>query len=485
VAVVQDVTERRAAEAGMRASERRYRALAEAGALVLWRADATGAVLEGLGWGALTGQSDEALRGEGWLAVLHPEDRAVAAAALAEAVRLRRPVEVEYRVRLRDGSWRWMSARGAPVFDDTPERAVLEWVGTVHDVHDRRMAEEGLRLAIEAAGLGSWAVDLRTGTATRSGQAVPGRPGLPLAGFSVDEYNSRHVHPDDAARVRAALADLAAGRTERLRVEYRVRSPDGDGWAWVESYGGVAERDPGTGQPTHLAGVARNVSERRRAEERMALLAREVDHRAKNALAVVQALVRLIPRDDPAAFVGAVEDRITALARVHGLLAQSRWEGAALRALFEAELAPFGLPAGRRRQEGPPRIALAGPDLRLAPRAAQDLSMALHELATNAAKHGALSAPGGTVALAWSTDPGTGALRLRWTETGGPRIAAPPARRGFGSRMLEATVRQLGGAAALDWDAAGLVCRIEVPLARVLARPGDKGGAPGHRGQGP
>jgi two-component sensor histidine kinase len=188
----------------------------------------------------------------------------------------------------------------------------------------------------------------------------------------------------------------------------------------------------------------------------------------------VQAAVRLALRDDPAAFAAAVEGRVGALARAQVLLADTGWRGAELRAVAEAALAPFlphvvggAMPEGGDDGAAPPRAELAGPAVRLAAAATQPLSLALHELATNAAKYGALSAGGGRVALAWEvTD---GALRLRWRETGGPPVAAPPARRGFGTRVLEATLRdQLGGRIERRWETGGLVCDLEVPLARVL-----------------
>ncbi|MBL6457275.1 hypothetical protein JMJ55_18220 [Belnapia sp. T6] len=206
-----------------------------------------------------------------------------------------------------------------------------------------------------------------------------------------------------------------------------------------------------------------------RAEAARELLTREVDHRAKNVLAVVQAALRLTPRDDPAAYAAAIEGRIAALARTHALLAGTRWRGADLRTLAEAELALF-LSGGTGTIPPATSAEIEGPAVTLSAGGAQALSMALHELATNAAKYGALSTPGGKVSLSWALDAAAGLLRLRWQERGGPVLAGPPARRGFGSRIIEATLRsQLGGAARLSWEAAGLVCVAELPLARAVA----------------
>jgi len=207
--------------------------------------------------------------------------------------------------------------------------------------------------------------------------------------------------------------------------------------------------------------VRERTAEIRAGEQRVRLLAREVDHRAKNALALVQATLRLTPRSNAGAYATAVEGRVSALARAQTLLAEDRWEGARLAALLRAELAAFlpvsGDQAGRR-------VELDGPSVMLPPVMTQPLAMAVHELATNAVKHGALSAPSGRVHVTWrvsaAQDDGGPTLDLTWTERDGP-----PGPSGFGSRILDALVRgQLRGTLSRQWQAVGLVCRIEVPL---------------------
>ena len=243
----------------------------------------------------------------------------------------------------------------------------------------------------------------------------------------------------------------------------------------------IAEwRDGGGGR--FFTAIMRDVSERKADEARRTLLMREVDHRAKNALAVVQSVLRLTPRDEPGAFA-AVEARVAALARVHSLLAEGGWSGTDLRAVAERELAPYA-PA-RVTGAAVPRatVSLDGPPVPLAAAAVQPLAMVLHELATNAAKHGALSLPGGAVAVRWRAGGGAedgGMLRLRWTETGGPPVAGAPMRRGFGTRVVEATVRgQLGGTVERRWERTGLVVEVAVPLARLAADA--QSPAPGRR----
>ena len=178
--------------------------------------------------------------------------------------------------------------------------------------------------------------------------------------------------------------------------------------------------------------ITRDVTARRQAEERQRMLAREVDHRAKNALAVALSLVRLTRAEDPRRFAEAVEGRIAALSHAHSLLASERWSGAGLRAVIQAELAPH-VAAGR--------ILLRGPAVWLGPAAVQPVSMVLHELATNAAKYGALSLPGGRVEVRWGRDPADGALVLRWEESGGPPVPGAPRREGFGSGSVRTRAR--------------------------------------------
>ncbi|WP_135465748.1 sensor histidine kinase [Crenalkalicoccus roseus] len=320
-------------------------------------------------------------------------------------------------------------------------------------------AEARLRRAQEAAGVLAFESGGEPGAALRRVLGLDPEAPLFLGGAPV------LAHPEDRPALEAAAARLAAAGGP-LRAEFRVLSAEGRA-AWVEVAGEVQAGVPAW----EVRGVLRDITERRRAEERQALLAREVDHRAKNALAVVQAALRLTPREDPEAFARTVEGRVTALARALSLLAASRWQGAELRRLAEGELRPF---LGLAGEPGAAQAHLEGPPVLLATQAAQPLSMVLHELATNAVKHGALSRPGGAVALRWTVEEEE--FRLRWAETGGPPLPGPPARRGFGTRVLEATVRdQLGGRIACDWRPEGLACEMRFPARRVLAAAAPSG----------
>jgi len=232
----------------------------------------------------------------------------------------------------------------------------------------------------------------------------------------------------------------------------------GERRVWLEDWTPLRDED---GEVAAINIVAAEITGRKAAEERERLLVRELDHRTKNILAVVQALVRLGARADasPAAgaFARVVEGRVAALARAHARLAAGRWEGLDLGELVRGELAPHA---------GGDRARAEGPALRLSPDGAQALAMAAHELVTNAAKYGALSHPRGRVDVAWSQDGGE--VVVRWRETDGPPVA-PPASEGFGSQLIRTTVEvQMGGRFAPDWHPDGFSCTIRLPAAAVL-----------------
>lgn len=331
--------------------------------------------------------------------------------------------------------------------------------------HALAAREAEFRAIFETAAAGVAELDTRTGLYLRVNRTfcrIAGREEAELVGRLGP---ADIAHPEDRA---AALPTPA--EPDQPGTEGRLVRGDG-GVVWVQSGTAISARDA-AGRPLRAVTVMQNITRRKLAEQARVLLAREVDHRAKNVLAIVQAVLRLTPKDDPAAYNRAVEARITALARAHTLLADARWLGADLRTLAEAELGAFQPGPGTDAQNGP-QAELVGPAVTLSPAAAQALSLVLHELATNATKYGALSAPGGRVLLSWHRDEPEGVLRLRWAEEGGPAVAAPPARRGFGSRVIESSVRdQLGGSVRPHWGPDGLVCDIALPLDRAIIPEG-------------
>jgi PAS domain S-box-containing protein len=197
--------------------------------------------------------------------------------------------------------------------------------------------------------------------------------------------------------------------------------------------------------------IARDITEQTRAQEQIATLAREAEHRSKNLLASVQATVHLSQAETSEGLKRAIEGRIQALANVNSLFVSTRWIGAELSSIATQELAPYS-------DQGETRVLIDGPQILLEPNAAQAIAVTLHELATNSAKYGALSAAKGRVELKWLHE-ADGRLILRWTEVGGPAVQIPT-RKGFGSRVIEGMIRQLKGKACFDWRPEGLVCEI-------------------------
>ncbi|MFM2042746.1 MAG: hypothetical protein RLY86_1322 [Pseudomonadota bacterium] len=258
------------------------------------------------------------------------------------------------------------------------------------------------------------------------------------------------AYPERVEMVMAEIARLYDLEAPRDEGDYILQTKDGRSLVWSFRSAPVG-RDP---QGRRLVvSMAADLTDQRQAEARLHLLMREVDHRAKNVLAVVQAVVRLTRAADPADFVAAVDGRIAAMARAHSLLAVSGWAGVDLRRMATDELAAW--------DQGN-RVLLSGPPIAVRAEAAQAVSLALHELTTNAAKYGALSTPGGTLSLDWRV--GDGHLHLDWRERGGPPLAGPPTSRGFGTELLHGTVtRQLGGELTQTWNPAGLDCALILP----------------------
>jgi PAS domain S-box-containing protein len=226
---------------------------------------------------------------------------------------------------------------------------------------------------------------------------------------------------------------------------------------------------PLPGSPGQVVVVVEDISKHREAEARRDLMVREVEHRAKNMLAMIQASVRLTAKttSNSHELAAAVDGRICALGRIQSLLTQAAWLDADLATLIRNELAAF-----RNKGDGssPSRCTIEGPALRLPANVAQSLSMVIHELATNAVKYGALSTAQGHVIVKWSaTGDDPPAIHLSWTEEGGPRLSEHPTRHGFGTMLIDTTiVNHLSGTVARQWEAGGFTCdmRIEVPFSR-------------------
>jgi two-component system CheB/CheR fusion protein len=272
------------------------------------------------------------------------------------------------------------------------------------------------------------------------------------------------THPDDMPVYLQRLQALLAGGPP-FRIEKRYLRPDGSE-VWVDN--SVSALIGPDGKPERVLAVLQDISERRRAAEHQQLLLGELNHRVKNTLASVQAIAVQTLAAAPSVdiFKTAFLERLHALSNTHNLLSSEAWNGVDLREIVLAELAPY-------LRDGSSRATVAGAGLTLEPKVALALSMALHELATNAGKYGALSEPQGCVVAEWDTRVVDGQtwLRMQWTERGGPAVT-PPTRRGFGTRLInEGLAFELGGEVTLAFEPEGVTCRIDVPLTSQEPEP--------------
>ncbi|MFN4141828.1 PAS domain-containing protein [Aestuariivirga sp.] len=327
-----------------------------------------------------------------------------------------------------------------------------------------RESEERLRLASEAAGLGAHEYDIASGTVTWSSglQRLAGRA---LTTLTMAQAQLS-THPADRARIAGEMAEVMT-RVGPYELEFRLQRPDGE-TIWVldrgEAFGPI---DPANGRVARIMGNLIDITERKRAEERIRMLMREVNHRSKNLLAVVQVVAKQTAgRGDLETFASRFTERLQGLAASHDLLVHNSWQGVSFPALVRSQLAHLSDLIGRR-------ILTTGPDIWVKPSAAQALGMALHELATNASKYGALSSEGGKVEIAWKIVPSAEGERfhLIWREGGGP---APrrPVRQGFGSILLKTmTEMTFGGSVTNDFLPEGLSWSLTAPVDQVSWEP--------------
>ena len=319
--------------------------------------------------------------------------------------------------------------------------------------HEMRVALERQQrtfdLAMTASKMGTWRYTLADNICIYDENAQQ-LYGLTEARFLHDELGVKaKFHPDDMAPMWASVAKALDPQGDgRYDVEYRVKQLDGS-WRWLSARGLVEFEGKGAERKAvAIAGASRDLSQMKQAEESQKLLVNELNHRVKNSLATVQSIILTSLRGavDLETARKAVNDRIVALAGAHDLLPDRSWAGANLNDLVARAIAPFG--SGQ--------IIVEGPSLDVSAKQALSLSLALHELATNAVKYGALSRPGGRVNLRWEVQ--NEQLHLTWRETGGPQVVAP-SRRGFGSRLLEEVLSSdLNGQCRLEFAPDGVRC---------------------------
>ena len=380
---------------------------------------------------------------------------------MAQAVLTGKSFEgVEVAVTNPDGK-RWVArVNVAPLRDEDGETVggINCFLDVTHE-HEMRVAlarqQRTFDLAMIASRMGTWRYTIADNICIYDHNAQR-LYGLTEARFLHDKDGvEAKFHPDDMdlmwARVAKALDPAGDGRYD---VEYRVKQRDGS-WRWLSAWGLVEFEGEGAARkPVAIAGASRDLSELKQGEELQRLLTNELNHRVKNTLATVQSIVNQTLRGavDVEAARKTVNARLLALAGAHDLLTARAWAGADLADLVARAIAPF--PVGQ--------FVLTGPSLVVLPTQALALSLALHELATNAAKYGALSRPEGRVEICW--DARDEEVDLSWRESGGP-LVAPPSRRGFGSRLIEHASRDLAGRFRFEFDPAGVRCWISASLA--------------------
>lgn len=363
----------------------------------------------------------------------------------------------EEEIRYADGRSRFLIGNATPLTDDdgTPTGAVAAFV----DITERREAEIGLRdseqrlqMALEAGGMGAWEWDLVSGSViwSPSLEVIHGlEPGS--FGGTLDDVK-REIHPDDAAQVAAAIEATLRDRTP-YHVVYRAVLPDGS-MRWLEAFGQCVE--DADGSLKKLIGICMDITRRKEEESQRETLIAELSHRVKNTLATVLSIARqsIVREDDPRRAYHSFEARIRALAQTHGRLAEAHWSGVSLRTMLDDELAPY-------RNDEVGNVRLDGPNVSLPPKQALALGLAIHELATNAAKYGPFSSDTGRVEAEWELSGDR--LHFEWAERGGPRVA-PPARAGFGRTLLEKVLaHDLSGNVEISYAPEGVRCSITVP----------------------
>ena len=399
-----------------------------------------------------------------WLERVHPDDVGAVRTSFVASQTQNTPFLAEYRLMQDSGPCTWILSRGGLITVDGKRRLV----GAFVDVTDRHLADERyretsalLRTIIETAPVLIYAKDLqgRMLLANVPTLKLIGKPWEEVAGKSDPEFL------DDATQGSIVAANdrrlMASGKAEHL--EETVDGPDGSPRVWSSAKAPIRD---GLGNVTGLVGVSIEITEQKRIERRLRLMIDELNHRVKNTLAIVLAIVvKTLNGTDPVSRQ-ALESRLLALSGVHDVLTGENWEGADLAQVLSVVLLPYGGAEDAR-------FTIVGPRLRLSPKAAQGFAMGFHELATNALKYGGMANASGKVDITWmTTDEASPRLRLTWTERGGPPVRRPT-RSGFGSwLMTRGLPHDLAGTVNLSFDdPAGVVCVIEAPLSEIVASP--------------
>lgn len=462
--MLRDNARRRKAEAELAAAETWAELAQDQGGVAAYRFEIATGVLD---WSASTytlygWPSGQAPTFDGWLATIHPDDRAAARENAMRSVERGEAIQHDFRIVRPDGSVRWIQDRGRVTCgpDGAPERVIGLNIDITEIVASRAAlaeSEEVFRFTFEnaAVGVAHVAVDARFIDVNAYLCRFLGYDRDALMALTFVEI----THPDDLALDLAHVEKVMSGEIDSYTLEKRYLRADGS-TVWAELY--VSLRRAADGTPLHFISIVSDIQARKAAEERARLMMGEMAHRSKNLMTVLESIVHFSSKNatDIETFATSLTDRIHSLAASHDLLSEGALAPAALASLIERQMSAF-LPAGDLR------VTATGPEVELNARAAQTLGLALHELGTNACKYGALSAPGGRISIDWAVDPEHERLSIRWTERGGPPVAAPR-RSGFGRRVIERLVKaSLAAEVELRFDPAGLSWRVTTPLAEL------------------
>lgn len=427
----------------------------------------------------LTGFSEAEIVGRNCRFLQGPDTDRDEVRRLRKAIEAREPIELELLNYRKDGTTFWNRLLVSPVFNEegkttyffasqfdvTVERERLAQLQQDRDdleaavgqrTDDLVKAENRLSFALKAARLGSWSLDLATERMTVT-DGSKANFGYPMSEPLLYSQIKAAVHPEDRVHRDEAIR-RALEETGDYDVEYRIHTPAGDE-RWIAVRGQVFRRADGT--PLLIVGVSQNITERKRAEEHRTLLANELSHRVKNTLATLQAIVGQTIRNASSLEEAGetLSARIQSMDAANDLLVNEPWESAAMHDLVKRALAPF-------RSANGDRFEIDGPDVRIPPRIAVGLALALHELATNAAKYGALSSPDGQIDLTWTIADGIkpDRLHVRWEESGGPPVSQPT-RIGFGTQLIKQVLAsEIAGTVELDYQTTGLFFNAVAPL---------------------
>ncbi|MGF6433285.1 sensor histidine kinase [Bradyrhizobium elkanii] len=432
-------------------------ALVDAIPQLAWIADASGDInWYNRRWYDYTGTDFEQMQGWGWQKVHHPEhvDRVVA--KIKMSFETGTPWEDTFPLRGKDGTYRWFLSRALPFRDAAGQ--IIRWYGTNTDITERKEMESALRHSEEQLNLLASIVhstddiivsknlDGIISSWNKGAERVFGYTAAEAIGQPITMIIPENRHAEE----REILSKIRHG--ERIEHFETIRQRK-DGTQIVVSLT-VSPVKNSDGVIVGASKIARDITDQKQIQERISVLAREAEHRSKNLLANVNAMVNLSRADTVDELKQSVQGRIQALANVHSLFAATRWIGAELTPILKQEFAPYSAEVDNR-------VRMSGPQVLLEPDLAQAVAIVIHELATNAAKYGALSTNHGCIDVTWSD--ADRKLQLVWAETNGPRVV-PPSRAGFGSKIIQVMAAERTGTASFDWRPEGMVCRIILPL---------------------